>query len=252
MYRRCQCRCASSGLHSDPMLKCRFFWEAVGSGVFVHVFEVIRLPNRVFFGSGFFLNTPNKPFCVSYTVRARRRVNPGWNWDCRRWASRPCASIGPATVSNGVEKAGDSGLSALARGCSRTRCSRRIPRTLRLSRSRFIATCFGLHGNRDIPGYCAYGTIFRILWGRPGDLNRYQSFCEGRRRALVEDEQGASQSLPAVTTTGSFAPGFAVYFLAGKEAGQSLENPRQTAPSDYPEHLGASWSFILPRRLACG
>ena len=71
-----------------------------------------------------------------------------------------------------------------------------------------------------------------------GDLNRYQSFCEGRRRALVSDAQGITLPLPAVTTTGSVAPGFAVYFLAGQEAGGSLENPRQTAPSDYPEHLG--------------
>ena len=79
---------------------------------------------------------------------------------------------------------------------------------------------------------------FPDIVGPAGNLNRYQSFCEGRRRALMEDKQGAGQSLPAVTTSGSFAPGFAVYFLLGKEPGQSLENPRQTAPSDYPEHLG--------------
>ncbi len=79
---------------------------------------------------------------------------------------------------------------------------------------------------------------FPDITGPVGDLNRYQSFCEGRRRALVEDGQGDGRSLPAVTTTGSAAPGFAVYFLAGREAGRSLENPRQTAPSDYPEHLG--------------
>ena len=79
---------------------------------------------------------------------------------------------------------------------------------------------------------------FPDIIGPTGDLNRYQSFCEGRRQALMEDEQGAGLALPAVTTTGSFAPGFAVYFLAGQEAGKSLENPRQTAPSDYPKHLG--------------
>ena len=79
---------------------------------------------------------------------------------------------------------------------------------------------------------------FPDIIGPTGDLNRYQSFCEGRRQALVDDERGAGLALPAVTTTGSFAPGFAVYFLAGREAGESLENPRQTAPSDYPEHLG--------------
>lgn len=79
---------------------------------------------------------------------------------------------------------------------------------------------------------------FPDITGSAGGLNRYQSFCEGRRRALVDDEQDVGSALPAVTTTGSFAPGLAVYFLAGREPGRSLENPRQTAPSDYPEHLG--------------
>ena len=79
---------------------------------------------------------------------------------------------------------------------------------------------------------------FPDITGPAGRLNRYQSFCEGRRRAWREDGPGFGQRLPAVTTTGSFAPGFAVYFLAGREAGRPLENPRQTAPADYPEHLG--------------
>ena len=79
---------------------------------------------------------------------------------------------------------------------------------------------------------------FPDITGSSGGGNRYRSFCEGRRRALREDEQAAGLALPAVTTTGSRAPGFAVYFLSGREAGTSLENPRQTAPSDYPEHLG--------------
>lgn len=79
---------------------------------------------------------------------------------------------------------------------------------------------------------------FPDIVGPAGDLDRYQSFCEGRRRALMEDGREAGQPLPAVTTSGSFAPGFAVYVLLGKDPGLSLENPRQTAPSDYPEHLG--------------
>ena len=79
---------------------------------------------------------------------------------------------------------------------------------------------------------------FPDIGGPAGGLNRYRSFCEGRRRALAGDERGAVGALPAVTTTGSNTPGFAVYFLAGREPGRSLENPRQTAPSDYPEHLG--------------
>ncbi len=71
-----------------------------------------------------------------------------------------------------------------------------------------------------------------------GGLDRYRSFCEGRRQAMLEDGRETSRILPAVTTTGSVAPGFAVYFLAGVEPGNPIENPRQTAPSNYPEHLG--------------
>ena len=79
---------------------------------------------------------------------------------------------------------------------------------------------------------------FPDIGGPAGGLDRYQSFCEGRRRALLDDDGAGRQPLPAVTTTGSCAPGFAVYFLAGREPGRPLQNPRQTAPSDYPEHLG--------------
>lgn len=79
---------------------------------------------------------------------------------------------------------------------------------------------------------------FPDITGATGGLSRYQSFCEGRRQALVDDDLDVGLALPAVTTTGSFAPGFAVYFLAGQNPGRSLENPRQTAPSDYPKHLG--------------
>ena len=68
--------------------------------------------------------------------------------------------------------------------------------------------------------------------------SRYRQFCEGRRLALNDDTHGRSAPLPAVTTTGSQAPGFAIYCLAGREAGRPLDNPRQTPPSDYPQHLG--------------
>ena len=79
---------------------------------------------------------------------------------------------------------------------------------------------------------------FPDILGAAGDLNRYQRFCAGRRQALAGADGIAGMPLPAVTTTGSAAPGFAVYFLAGQDAGRALENPRQTPPAVYPEHLG--------------
>ena len=89
-----------------------------------------------------------------------------------------------------------------------------------------------------------YPWILRI-WNHFPDIgamedgvSRYRQFCEGRRQALYGDPRSLAAPLPAVTTTGSRAPGFAVYFLAGQEAGRPLDNPRQTAPPDYPQHLG--------------
>ncbi len=78
------------------------------------------------------------------------------------------------------------------------------------------------------PGICESG----------GAQNRYQEFCEGRRQALLADEQARGAPLPAVTTTGSQADGLVVYFLSSQDAGAALHNPRQTAPSNYPPHLG--------------
>lgn len=79
---------------------------------------------------------------------------------------------------------------------------------------------------------------FPAIGAMEDGMSRYRQFCEGRRQALHGDARSLAAPLPAVTTTGSQAPGFAIYFLAGREAGRSLDNPRQTAPSDYPQHLG--------------
>ena len=139
---------------------------------------------------------------------ARRGESRGFRFVC----------FGARMLAYAVFSEGESDLQSLARQAYRD--------LLRLARE------------QGYPWILRVWNYFPDITGPAGDLNRYQSFCEGRRRALVEDEQGMGLALPAVTTTGSGAPGFAVYFLSGKNAGQSLENPRQTAPSDYPEHLG--------------
>ncbi len=79
---------------------------------------------------------------------------------------------------------------------------------------------------------------FPAIGAMEGSKSRYRQFCEGRRQALNDDAHARNAPLPAVTTTGSQAPGFAIYCLSGREAGRPLGNPRQTAPSDYPQHLG--------------
>ena len=92
--------------------------------------------------------------------------------------------------------------------------------------------------DQDYPWLLRVWNCFPEILGAEGELNRYQRFCEGRRRVLAGADGIADMPLPAVTTTGSATAGLAVYFLAGRDAGQALENPRQMPPSAYPKHLG--------------
>jgi chorismate lyase/3-hydroxybenzoate synthase len=66
-----------------------------------------------------------------------------------------------------------------------------------------------------------------------GDAERYRQFCVGRHRALAL-VSGFEQRLPAATVIGSREPGALVYFLAAREPGLQVENPRQVPAWRYP------------------
>jgi chorismate lyase/3-hydroxybenzoate synthase len=63
--------------------------------------------------------------------------------------------------------------------------------------------------------------------------DRYQAFCVGRHQVL-SNIPGFEQTLPAATVIGSAAPGLLVYFLAAREPGRQIENPRQISAFCYP------------------
>ncbi len=68
-------------------------------------------------------------------------------------------------------------------------------------------------------------------------LNRYQAFCQGRHRALAEKPHYL-QELPAATVIGTQTGGMAIYFIAAKEPGIGIENPRQVSAFNYPLQYG--------------
>lgn len=73
-----------------------------------------------------------------------------------------------------------------------------------------------------------------------GELNRYQWFCLGRQDALNQ-HGNVAYAPPAATAIGSTAVDQAylqVYFIAAKQAGMQLENPRQTSAFLYPRQYG--------------
>ena len=87
-----------------------------------------------------------------------------------------------------------------------------------------------------------------------GDAERYRQFCVGRHRALAI-ARGFEQRLPAATVIGGRAPGALVYFLAAREPGLQVENPRQVPAFKYPRSyspLPPSFSRALLKRWSDG
>lgn len=70
-----------------------------------------------------------------------------------------------------------------------------------------------------------------------GDAERYRRFCVGRARGFGDFD---AQTLPAATAIGRCddARTIQVYWLAAREAGTPVENPRQISAYRYPRQYG--------------
>lgn len=86
---------------------------------------------------------------------------------------------------------------------------------------------------------------FVRMWNYVGGINeiehgreRYQTFCAGRHDAFVEAGYHHDVDLPAASAVGMPGRGVITYFLASKEAGVQIENPRQVAAYRYPKQYG--------------
>ena len=85
---------------------------------------------------------------------------------------------------------------------------------------------------------------FVRMWNFVGGINeietreRYQLFCAGRHDAFVNAGYHHDVDLPAASAVGMPGRGLITYFLASREAGEQVENPRQIAAYDYPPQYG--------------
>lgn len=87
---------------------------------------------------------------------------------------------------------------------------------------------------------------FVRMWNYVGDINegrdagreRYQLFCAGRHDAYVSAGYHHDVDLPAASAVGMPGRGLVTYFLAAREAGVQVENPRQIAAYHYPPQYG--------------
>lgn len=78
---------------------------------------------------------------------------------------------------------------------------------------------------------------FPAITQQQGELNRYQLFCLGRQDAL-EQYDNVAYAPPAATAIGTHGAGLQIYFIAAKQPGIQLENPRQTSAFLYPRQYG--------------
>jgi chorismate lyase / 3-hydroxybenzoate synthase len=86
---------------------------------------------------------------------------------------------------------------------------------------------------------------FLRIWNYVGGINthddareRYQLFCAGRHDAFVEAGYHHDVDLPAASAVGVSGRGLITYYLAAREPGVQVENPRQVAAYDYPPRYG--------------
>ena len=88
-----------------------------------------------------------------------------------------------------------------------------------------------------------YPHLLRV-WNHVGGINdpereleRYRRFCTGRHEALARSGFECRQ-FPAACAVGMAGEGVIVYFVASREPGIQVENPRQVAAYEYPREYG--------------
>jgi len=79
---------------------------------------------------------------------------------------------------------------------------------------------------------------FSRINGESDGLERYQRFCVGRYQALAEGLPDFPRTLPAGTAVGTMSGPLTIYFLAAREPGMHVENPRQVSAYKYPRVYG--------------
>jgi chorismate lyase/3-hydroxybenzoate synthase len=85
-------------------------------------------------------------------------------------------------------------------------------------------------------------------------LERYRGFNIGRHEAFVANGRSISEeSVPAASALGSNSGSLTIYFIAGKQPGKAVENPRQISAYHYPHVFGPrSPAFVRAMAVTLG
>ncbi len=97
-----------------------------------------------------------------------------------------------------------------------------------------------IHDALEITGFPSLlrmWNIFPNINEIDNELERYRSFCKGRHQAL-SSWHFLEEQLPAASAIGSQDGKLLVYFLAARQPGTQIENPRQISAFHYPSLYG--------------
>jgi chorismate lyase/3-hydroxybenzoate synthase len=119
----------------------------------------------------------------------------------------------------------------------------------------------------DAASYLAYSRIFDFIDGLgyanllrawnyfpqitddADGLERYAWFNIGRHEAFAAKQRVIGKDTPAACALGTRGAELVIYFLAAKQAGQLIENPRQTSAFHYPAQYGPRSPTFARARL---
>lgn len=87
------------------------------------------------------------------------------------------------------------------------------------------------------PHYLRIWNYIPDINGEQNGVERYQRFCVGRHAELAKFDF-PEHALPAASGVGSGPGRMLIYFLAAREAGIQVENPRQVSAFHYPRQYG--------------
>ena len=113
----------------------------------------------------------------------------------------------------------------------------------------------GLIERRGYPCLLRMWNILEDINGRQDGLERYRHFCRGRHEAFAALQPASLDNPPAACGIGAAEGGLCVYFLAARDSGLPVENPRQISAYRYPRRYGPrspSFSRGLFKRLDDG
>ena len=96
----------------------------------------------------------------------------------------------------------------------------------------------GLIERRRYPCLLRMWNILEDVNGQQDGLERYRHFCRGRHEAFAAIQPATLDCPPAACGIGAGEGGLCVYFLAARDPGLPVENPRQISAYRYPRRYG--------------